>query len=70
MGGMVLETSMSEIVSRVEEMSKLEKAEAGITAAPAKAMSAVKEMNIPSLTQKIKDIKMPDLPSIGGLKFN
>ena len=70
MGGMVLETSMSEIVSRIEEMSKLEKAEAGIGAAPAKAMSAVKEMNIPSLTQKIKDMKMPDLPSLSGLKFN
>lgn len=40
--------------------------QAGISAAPARAVSAVKEMNIP---QKIKDIKLPDLPSIGNLKF-
>lgn len=40
--------------------------QAGIAAAPARAVSAVKEMNIP---QKIKDIKLPDLPSIGNLKF-
>ncbi len=67
MGGMVLETNMNEIVSRVDEMSKLERTEAGITAAPSKAMSAVKEMNLPNLAQKIKDIKLPDLPN---LKFN
>jgi AP-3 complex subunit sigma len=40
--------------------------QAGIAAAPARAVSAVKEMNIP---QKIKDIKLPDLPSLGNLKF-
>ena len=40
--------------------------QAGISAAPARAVSAVKEMNLP---QKIKDIKLPDLPSIGNLKF-
>ena len=40
--------------------------QAGLSAAPARAVSAVKEMNIP---QKIKDIKLPDLPSIGNLKF-
>ena len=40
--------------------------QAGIAAAPARAMSAVKDMNIP---QKIKDMKLPDLPSIGNLKF-
>lgn len=50
-------------------MNKIERAEAGIAGAPAKAMSAVKDINIPSLTQKIKDIKLPDLPSIGNLKF-
>lgn len=42
------------------------KKQAGITAAPARAVSAVKEMNLP---QKIKDMKLPELPSIGGLKF-
>lgn len=66
MGGMVLETNMTEILTRIEEQNKLEKSEAGISAAPARAVSAVKEMNIP---QKIKDIKLPDLPSIGNLKF-
>ena len=42
--------------------------EAGLAGAPAKAVSAVKEMNIP---QKIKDIniKLPDMPSLGNLKF-
>ena len=40
--------------------------QAGIAAAPARAVSAVKEMNIP---QRIKDIKLPDLPHIGGLRL-
>ena len=40
--------------------------QAGIAAAPARAVSAVKEMNIP---QKFKDIKLPDLPSISSMKF-
>ena len=40
--------------------------QAGLAAAPAKAVSAVKELNLP---QKIKDIKLPDLPNIGNLKF-
>lgn len=58
MGGMVLETNMNEIVTRIEEQSKLEKQEAGISAAPTKAMSAFKDMNIP---QKLKDMKLSDL---------
>jgi AP-3 complex subunit sigma len=66
MGGLALETNMAEIMTRVDEQSKLEKQEAGLSAAPARAVSAVKEMNIP---QRIKDIKLPDLPSIGNLKF-
>lgn len=41
--------------------------QAGITAAPARAVSAVKNMNIP---QQIKDIKLPDIPqAIKDLKF-
>lgn len=55
---MVLETNLNEVVSRVDEQSKIEKQEAGISATPAKAMTALKEMNLP---QKIKDIKLPDL---------
>ena len=58
LGGMVLETNMNEIVARIDEQSKLEKQEAGITAATTKAMSALKEMNLP---QKIKDMKLSDL---------
>ena len=64
MGGMVLETNMNEIVARVEDMNKLEKVEAGITGGPSKAMTAVKEMNISNITQKIKDIKLPSLGTI------
>ena len=55
---MVLETSMTEIVARIEEQGKLEKQEAGISAAPNKAMTALKEMNLP---QKIKEMKLADL---------
>lgn len=40
--------------------------QAGLSTAPARAVSAVKNMNIP---QQIKDMKLPDLPNIGGLKF-
>ncbi|GMT29481.1 hypothetical protein PFISCL1PPCAC_20778, partial [Pristionchus fissidentatus] len=59
MGGMVLETNMNEILARIQEQEKMEKAEAGISAAPARAVSAVKSMNLP---QQIKDLKLPDLP--------
>ena len=40
--------------------------QAGISAAPARAVSAMKNMNLP---QQIKDMKLPDLPAISGLKF-
>lgn len=55
---MVLETSLAEIIARIDEQAKLEKQEAGISAAPNKAMTALKEMNLP---QKIKDMKLTDL---------
>ncbi|CAB4053927.1 AP3S [Lepeophtheirus salmonis] len=58
MGGMVLETNMTEILQRIEEQSKLEKEEAGLSAAPTRAITAVKNMNIP---QQIKDIKLPEI---------
>ncbi|CAK9297631.1 unnamed protein product [Gordionus sp. m RMFG-2023] len=72
MGGLVLETNLNEIVNRIEEQNKIERNEAGISAAPARALSSMKNMNIP---QQIKDninIKMPDLPSINlsNLKFH
>ncbi|ETN62596.1 AP-3 complex subunit sigma-2 [Anopheles aquasalis] len=67
MGGMVLQTNMTDILARIEEQNKLQKQEAGISAAPARAVSAVKSMNLP---QQIKDIKLPDLPqAIKDLKF-
>lgn len=59
MGGMVLETNMTEILTRIEEQNKLEREEAGISAAPTRALSAVKNMNI---SQQLKDMKLPELP--------
>ena len=86
MGGMVLETNMTEIITRIEEQAKVERQEvtrafifenktnlllslwkqAGIAAAPARAVSAMKNMNFP---QQLKDMKFSDLPTISGLKF-
>ncbi|CAH0766992.1 unnamed protein product [Bemisia tabaci] len=67
MGGMVLETNMSEILNRIEDQNRMEKQEAGISGAPSRAVSAVKNINIP---QQLKDIKLPDLPqAIKELKF-
>ncbi|CAB3408404.1 unnamed protein product [Caenorhabditis bovis] len=40
MGGMVLETNMNEILQRIQEQDKIQSQEAGITAAPARAVSA------------------------------
>ena len=67
MGGMVLETNMSEILSRIEDQNKLEKSEAGLIAS---ALKNVNLPNLPNLPQQIKDIKLPDLPqAIKDLKF-
>jgi len=59
MGGMVLETNMTEILIRMGGQSKIEKEEAGLSAAPTRAISAVKNMNLP---QQIKEMKLPELP--------
>ncbi|KAG8252469.1 AP-3 complex subunit sigma-1 [Homalodisca vitripennis] len=65
MGGMVLETNMTEILSRIEDQNKMEKQESGLAAA--RAVSAVKSIN---LSQQLKDMKLPDLPqAIKDLKF-
>lgn len=65
MGGMVLETNMSEILSRIEDQNKLEKSEAGLI-----SLKNVNLPNLPNLPQQIKDIKLPDLPqAIKDLKF-
>ena len=64
---MVLETNMSEILSRIEDQNKLEKSEAGLVS---NALKNVNLPNLPNLPQGIKDIKLPDLPqAIKDLKF-
>ncbi|XP_052461077.1 AP-3 complex subunit sigma-1 isoform X31 [Carassius gibelio] len=67
MGGMVLETNMSEISTQAEAHSKMEKSEAGIAGAPARAVSAVKNMNLPEMPKNINigdiSIKVPNLSS-------
>ena len=40
--------------------------QAGITNAPSRVVSSMREINI---QQRLKDIKLPDLPSIGNLRF-
>ncbi|KAI6232980.1 AFG3-like protein 2 [Aphelenchoides fujianensis] len=66
MGGMVLETNMTEILLRIQEQEKLEKADSGLVSAPAaRALSAMKNVN---LSQQIKDLKLPDLPSFSNFK--
>ncbi|NXP03359.1 AP3S2 protein, partial [Thinocorus orbignyianus] len=64
-GGMVLETNMNEIVVQVEAQSKLEKAEGGLSAAPSRAVSAVKNINLPEIPRNINigdiNIKVPNL---------
>ncbi|XP_028402323.1 AP-3 complex subunit sigma-2-like isoform X2 [Dendronephthya gigantea] len=62
MGGMVLETNMSEILSHIEAQNKLEKSEAGITAAPVRAVAAVKNFS-PSVPN-LSNINLPSLPSL------
>uniref|UniRef100_A0A8C2X8J4 Adaptor related protein complex 3 subunit sigma 1 n=1 Tax=Cyclopterus lumpus TaxID=8103 RepID=A0A8C2X8J4_CYCLU len=67
MGGMVLETNMNEIITQVDSQNKMEKSEAGIAGAPARAVSAVKNMNLPEMPRNINigdiSIKVPNLPS-------
>lgn len=76
MGGMVLETNMSEIVTHIEAQSKLEKSEAGLTAAPARAMTAVKNYspNLPNMSNITlpRNLNLPNinLPHINLPTFN
>lgn len=59
--------NLPEIVHSPSLLPSIWCVQAGITAAPARAVSAVKNMNIP---QQIKDMKLPDLPqAIKDLKF-
>lgn len=68
MGGMVLETSMTEIVSRIEEQTKLEKQEAGLASAPGRAVNAVKNIDL----SQIRDMKLPEisLPAFKNFKLS
>ncbi|XP_025774320.1 AP-3 complex subunit sigma-2 isoform X1 [Puma concolor] len=81
MGGMVLETNMNEIVAQIEAQNRLEKSEVstrlvclmpplvspqgGLSAAPARAVSAVKNINLPEIPRNINigdlNIKVPNL---------
>ncbi|KAA3679349.1 hypothetical protein P879_11220 [Paragonimus westermani] len=61
LGGMVLETHINEITMRYEEQAKIEKQETGLSGAPARAVSAVRDLN---LHQKFKEFRFPDLPSL------
>ncbi|KAG5450379.1 hypothetical protein CRM22_008781 [Opisthorchis felineus] len=61
LGGMVLETHINEITTRYDEQLKIEKQETGISGAPARAVSAVRDLN---LHQKFKEFRFPDIPSL------
>ena len=65
MGGMALETNMNEIVAQIEAQNWLEKSEGGLSAVPAWAMSAVKNINLPEMPRNINigdlNIKVPNL---------
>ncbi|KXJ13609.1 AP-3 complex subunit sigma-1 [Exaiptasia diaphana] len=64
MGGMVLETNMSEILTHIDAQSKLEKSEIGISAAPQKAISAVRNIS-PNLHNLSKpNLTLPSMPSL------
>lgn len=64
MGGMVLETNMSEILTHIEAQNKIEKSEAGISAAPQRAMSAVRNIS-PNLHNLPKpNLNLPSMPSL------
>ncbi|KAM4766153.1 AP-3 complex subunit sigma-2 isoform 1-T1 [Cyanocitta cristata] len=72
-GGMVLETNMNEIVAQVEAQGKLEKAEGGLSAAPSRAVSAVKNINLPEIPRNINigdiNIKVPNLSQFMRVPF-
>ncbi|XP_059779889.1 AP-3 complex subunit sigma-1-like [Balaenoptera ricei] len=67
MGRMVLETNMNEIVTHIDAQTKLEKFVAGLAGAPARAVSAVKNTNLPEIPRNINigdiSIKVPNLLS-------
>lgn len=58
MGGMVLQTNMNEILARIEDQSKIQKAEAGMSASAgaSRAVSAMKNINLPQIKDKVLDL--------------
>lgn len=58
MGGMVLQTNMNEILARIEDQNKIQKAEAGISASTgaSRAVSAMKNINLPQIKDKVLDL--------------
>ncbi|KAK8758323.1 AP-3 complex subunit sigma-2-like [Amblyomma americanum] len=66
MGGMVVETNMTELITRVTEQSTIEKQEGGFAKGTAKAITAVRNVN---LSRHIKDIKLPDFSTLGHVKM-
>jgi AP-3 complex subunit sigma len=58
LGGMVLQTNMNEIIARIEDQNKIQKSEAGIsaTAGASRAVSAMKNINLPQIKDKVLDL--------------
>ena len=55
--GMVVQTNMVEILARVDEQTKIMKMESGsVGAASSKAVSAMKNINLPQLKDKVLDL--------------
>lgn len=56
---MVLQTNMNEILSRIEDQNKIQKAEAGISvsrAGASRAVTAMKNINLPQIKEKVLDL--------------
>jgi AP-3 complex subunit sigma len=62
MGGMVLQTNMNEILARIEDQNKIQKTEEGIsaTAGAARAVSAMKNINLNGVKDKVLDFSIRD----------
>ncbi|XP_059757762.1 AP-3 complex subunit sigma-2-like [Balaenoptera ricei] len=64
MGRMVLEINMNEIVAQTEDQNRLEKSEGGLSAAPARAVSTVKNIGLLEIPRIINtgdlNIKVPN----------
>ncbi|XP_063683189.1 AP-3 complex subunit sigma-1-like isoform X2 [Bolinopsis microptera] len=63
MGGMVVETNQTEILTHIEAQQRIEKQEAGMGGAPARALSAAKSMAPNVNLPKLADLQNISLPS-------